>query len=234
MGQQRSPIAAGIFHVKAALMIAAEFHHVRYWVFDLDNTLYPPSARLFDQIEVLMTQYVMDALNIDHKSANILRDQYWKTYGTTLAGLMREHKVDPAPYLNRVHDISLDHLDDDPTLRQLIANLRGRKIIYTNGPQIHAERVTAARGLSGIFDAVYGVEHANFIPKPERGAFDRIFALDGLDPKKGAMFEDEARNLRVPHKMGMKTVLVSERANEESHIQHQTGDLTEFLKQISA
>jgi len=215
-------------------MVKSAFSHVTTWVFDLDNTLYPPKARLFDQIEVLMTRYVMQALDVDHATADHLRDHYWKTYGTTLAGLMREHDVDPGPYLDRVHDIDLSHLDRDPELRARIAALPGRKIIYTNGPRIHAERVTAARGLSGIFDAIYGVEHAGFNPKPERAAFDQVFALDGLSPATAAMFEDEPRNLQAPHAMGMRCVLVGPaRDAPAAHIHHQTEDLAGFLCQIT-
>ena len=126
------------------------FNHVAYWVFDLDNTLYPPQARLFDQIEVKMTRYVMDALGVGHDEANRLRKHYWKTYGTTLAGLMQEHGVDPAPYLTEVHEISLDHLEPDARLRRGIAALPGRKIVYTNGSAPYAERVIAARGLEEV------------------------------------------------------------------------------------
>ncbi len=215
-------------------MVKNAFQHVNTWVFDLDNTLYPPSARLFDQIEVLMTNYVMDALGVSRAKASHLRNHYWKTYGTTLAGLMREHDVDPGPYLDSVHDISLDHLDHDPALRQEITRLPGRKVIYTNGPQVHAERVTEARGLGGIFDAVYGVEHAGFLPKPERAAFEEVFELDGINPTTGAMFEDEARNLHAPHAMGMKCVLVGpDRGQDHDHIHHQTEDLAGFLSQIN-
>ncbi len=214
-------------------MVKQAFSHVRVWVFDLDNTLYPPEARLFDQIEVLMTRFVMQALDVDHATANHLRDHYWKKYGTTLAGLMRERGVDPGPYLTDVHDISLDHLARNPDLRASIRALPGRKVIYTNGPEYHARRVTEALGLSGIFDAIYGVEQANFHPKPEARAFATIFALDGLDPAKAAMFEDDARNLKVPAALGMKTVLVGPRRTAPmAHIQHQTDDLAAFLSQL--
>jgi len=207
-----------------------DFSHVRSWVFDLDNTLYPPSARLFDQIEVLMTNFVMTVLGVDHATANHLRDHYWQTYGTTLSGLMREHGIDPGPYLDEVHDINLDHLEIDPTLRARISNLPGRKIIYTNGPRVHAERVTKARGLAGIFDAIYGVEHADFLPKPERAAFDVVFGLDGLKPSTAAMFEDDPRNLKAPHDMGMRCVLVGPKPGKSAaHIHHQTEDLSAFL-----
>lgn len=210
------------------------FSHVTQWVFDLDNTLYPPHARLFDQIEVLMTRFVMEALDVDHARANHLRDHYWQTYGTTLAGLMREHGIDPGPYLDVVHDIDLSHLEIDADLRNRITNLPGRKIIYTNGPQIHAERVTEARGLAGIFDAIYGVEHADFLPKPERAAFEKVFELDGLTPNTAAMFEDDHRNLWAPHDMGMQCVLVGPEHQPKPsatshHIHHQTEDLSGFL-----
>jgi len=209
-----------------------DFSHVTYWVFDLDNTLYPPSARLFDQIEVRMTQYVMDAIGVPRDHADHLRRHYWQTYGTTLAGLMREHDVDPTPYLTHVHEIELSHLEKDADLAARINALPGRKIVYTNGSRPYAERVLDARGLSGIFDAVYGVEHAGFSPKPEREAFERVFAIDGGDPQNGAMFEDDHRNLAAPHDMGMKTVLVHEDHHQAEHIHHHTVDLNDFLKKL--
>jgi len=213
-------------------MVAESFHHVRAWVFDLDNTLYPPSARLFDQIEVRMTAFVMQALGVDRGEADRLRRHYWQLYGTTLAGLMHEHDVDPAPYLTDVHEISLDHLDPDPALRDGIAALPGRRIVYTNGSAPYAERVIAARGLDGLFDAVYGVEHAGFRPKPERAAFETVFARGGIEPGRAAMFEDDPRNLAAPHQMGMRTVHVAPEPDPADHIHHHTADLAEFLARL--
>jgi putative hydrolase of the HAD superfamily len=213
-------------------MVAHLFDHVAFWVFDLDNTLYPPEARLFDQIEVRMTDWVMEALKVDRAEADRLRDHYWRTYGTTLAGLMAEHGVDPAPYLSHVHEIDLGHLEPDRTLAQRIRRLPGRKIVYTNGCAPYAERVLAARGLDGLFDAVYGVEHAGFRPKPERAAFETIFAADGLDATRGAMFEDDPRNLAAPHAMGMRTIHVALTREDHPHIHHHTDNLTEFLGHI--
>jgi len=213
-------------------MVAESFHHVRAWVFDLDNTLYPPSARLFDQIEVRMTAFVMQALGVDRGEADRLRRHYWQLYGTTLAGLMHEHDVDPAPYLTDVHEISLDHLDPDPALRDGIAALPGRRIVYTNCSAPYAERVIAARGLDGLFDAVYGVEHAGFRPKPERAAFETVFARDGIEPGRAAMFEDDPRNLAAPHQMGMRTVHVAPEPDPTDHIHHHTADLAGFLARL--
>ncbi|MDW4499886.1 pyrimidine 5'-nucleotidase [Sulfitobacter sp. D35] len=208
------------------------FAHVDTWVFDLDQTLYPPSARLFDLIEVRMTRYVMQALGVDALEADRLRKHYWMTHGTTLAGLMREHGVDPAPYLSDVHDIPLTALSPDPLLAAQIAALPGRRIVYTNGCAPYAERVLAARGLGGLFDGVYGVEHADFHPKPDRAAFDKVFAADGLDPARAAMFEDDPRNLLVPHALGMRTVHVAEARGDGDHIHFHTDDLGGFLARL--
>jgi len=214
-------------------MVKSAFKHVRHWVFDLDNTLYSPAVRLFDQIEVRMTKFVMDVVGVDHERANTLRLDYWKTYGTTLAGLMREHDVDPAPYLHEVHDIDFSVLSEDPYLASLISGLPGRKIVYTNGSKPYAENVLKARGLGGIFDAVYGVEHAEFRPKPDRTAFETVFGLDGTDTATAAMFEDDPRNLAAPHAMGMRTVHVAPDAIEADHIHHHTPDLTAFLARLT-
>ena len=210
------------------------FSHVRTWVFDLDNTLYPPSARLFDQIEVRMTDWVMTSLNVDRAEADRLRRHYWATHGTTLAGLMREHSIDPAPYLTDVHDINFDALIPDPALAAHIRALPGRRIVYTNGSAPYAHQVIKARGLTGVFDAVYGVENAGFHPKPDRAAFETIFALDGLNPTRAAMFEDDTRNLAAPHAMGMQTVLVAPEPDPAPYIHHHTDDLTAFLGQLLA
>jgi putative hydrolase of the HAD superfamily len=208
------------------------FAKVTTWVFDLDNTLYPPHMRLFDQIEVRMTDWVMQALQVDRARADHLRAHYWATYGTTLAGLMTEHGVDPGPYLNEVHDIDFSVLAPDPALSEAIAALPGRKIVYTNACKPYAEKVIAARGLSERFDAIYGVEHARFHPKPAAEAFATVFGLDGLDPTRAAMFEDDSRNLLVPHALGMRTVHVAPEAEPAPHIQHHTSDLAGFLVRL--
>lgn len=213
-------------------MPAAAFSHVTTWVFDLDHTLYPPSTSLFGQIEARMADWIVDVLRVSRTEAARLRDHYLQTYGTTLAGLMEEHGVDPAPFLNEVHDISFDVLSPDLHLRDQINELPGRRIVFTNGPRTYAGEVLAARGLENLFDAVYGVEDTNLVPKPKKTAYDLVFAKDGLDPAKGAMFEDTAHNLEVPHAMGMRTVHVAETAAPADHIHHHTDDLTGFLSQL--
>jgi putative hydrolase of the HAD superfamily len=181
-----------------------------------------------------MTDWVMSALNVDRPEADRLRRHYWEHYGTTLAGLMGEHDVNPAPYLTSVHDIDFSGLQTDPELATHISDLPGRKIVYTNGSAPYAQRVLEARGLSGLFHAVYGVEHANFRPKPERAAFETVFTTDGINTETAAMFEDDPRNLAAPHAMGMRTVHVAPDPLDAPHIHHHTTDLRDFLSQITA
>lgn len=208
------------------------FSHVTTWVFDLDNTLYPPKMRLFDQIEARMVSYVMNALGVDRDEADRLRRHYWHEYGTTLAGLMAEHDLDPEPFMVDVHDVDFSILSPDPALRQRINQLPGRKIIYTNGSAPYAGNVLAARGLDGLFDDIFGVEHAGYRPKPEAAAFEKVFARARLDPTRAAMFEDEARNLAVPHALGLRTIHVAPAHEPAAHIHHHTDDLSGFLAQV--
>ncbi len=213
-------------------MVAQHFTHVETWIFDLDNTLYPPSARLFDQIETRMVAWVMRVLDVPRAEANRLRATYWREHGTTLAGLMDNHGVDPWDFLLDVHDIDMTGLDPAPDLAALIRALPGRAIVYTNGDAPYAGRVLDARGLAGVFDAVYGIEHAGWRPKPERAAFDTVFAADGVKPVTAAMFEDDTRNLAEPHAMGLRTVHVAPNPDPHPHIHHHTDDLQGFLSQI--
>lgn len=209
------------------------FEHVRTWVFDLDNTLYPPEARLFDQIEVRMTDWVMETTGLSRDEASALRRHYWQRYGTTLAGLMREHQIDPARFLHEVHQIDLGALVPDPFLAAGIEALPGRKIVYTNGSAPYAIRVLARREIGHLFNAIYGVENADFRPKPEREAFETIFRADGTDPASAAIFEDDPRNLCEPAAMGMRTTLVGPEPVDEPFIHHHTTDLAAFLHALT-
>ena len=214
----------------------AKFRDVHTWVFDLDNTLYPASARLFDQIEVKMTDYVMQTLGVGRDEADTLRSTYWREYGTTLNGLMQVHRIDPGPYLDVVHDIDLSGLAEAPDLAEAISALPGRKIVYTNGSRGHADNVMAARGLTEVFDARYGIEDASFRPKPDRAAFEAVFALDGMAAAGAAMVEDDIRNLAAPREMGMRTLWVAEAAHDPAAgsvgADATTDNLTDFLRRV--
>lgn len=186
----------------------APFDRVETWIFDLDNTLYPPHERLFAQIEARISAYVQRELGVDEAEAHRLRRAYWHDHGTTLAGLMIHHKVDPEPFLHEVHDIDFSALDPDPRLGAALAALPGRRIIYTNGARDYALGVLKALGIEDAFETVWGIEDAFYTPKPREAAFRRIFGKDGLNPRRAAFFEDDHRNLEAPHGMGVITALV--------------------------
>jgi putative hydrolase of the HAD superfamily len=212
----------------------ADLARVETWVFDLDNTLYPTSLRLFDQVNAKMQAYVMQALSLEADAADALRRRYWAEHGTTLAGLMLHHRIDPEPFLEAVHDIDLGAVLPDTRLAAAIAGLPGRKVVYTNGSRRHAERVTAALGLLPLFDALYGVEDAGYEPKPRRAAFERVFTADGLAPMASAMVEDDQRNLEAPAAMGLATIWHPGPQTEAPgpHVHHVAPDLAAFLERV--
>ncbi len=227
--------------------LRAAFAGVDLWIFDLDNTLYPPGARLFAQIEARMTLYVQRLLGVSAATADGLRAQYWRDHGTTLAGLMAHHGIDPLAYLADVHAIDFSALTPDPALAAAIAALPGRKIVHTNADAAYARRVLAGRGLDDpdrpLFDAVHGIEETDFHPKPDPRSFAAVAAAHALDPARAAMFEDDPRNLEIPHALGMRTVLVGagrhgpdDLAPDHTHgphVQHRTDDLAGFLAALA-
>ena len=206
--------------------------HVRTWIFDLDNTLYPPVADLFGLIDDRMGAYIAELLACDPIEARRVQKEYFLAHGTTLAGLMQDHGVDPHHFLDFVHDIPLDRIAPDMAVIDRIASLPGRRIVFTNGSAPYAEKVLEARGLSGLFEAVYGVEHADYAPKPRAEAFEKVFGKAGIRRDRAAMFEDDPRNLAVPHAMGLRTVLVAPARIEAPHIGHHTDDLARFLTSL--
>jgi len=213
-------------------MPAKDFSHVRDWVFDLDHTLYPTSSLLFSQLDVRMEAYLMRTLNLPQKEAARLRDEYWQNHGTTLAGLMLHHGTDPHAYLADVQQIDFSVLTPDPALAAAITALPGRKIVFTNGSRSYAKNATQALGIHDVFEEHFGIDDADFICKPAEKAFHTVFAKAGIAHKNAAMFEDDPRNLAVPHALGIKTVLVGPK-KPAPHIHHHTENLTAFLRQLT-
>ena len=208
------------------------FDHIQTWIFDLDNTLYHPSARLFDQINARMTAFIMRELAIGRAQADRLRGAYWRQHGTTLGGLIANHEADPVRFLDEVHDIDLSALKPDAALAAAIARLPGRRIIHTNGSRAHAARVLAARGLADAFDAVYAIEDKSLIPKPQAAAYDHVVRCEGFDPARAVMIEDDERNLETPRALGMTTIWLCHRAGARApdYVNVRITDLAGFLQ----
>jgi len=221
------------------------FSHISDWVFDLDNTLYPSHCNLFAQMDQRITNYVMRVIDKDFDEARKWQKHYYREYGTTLRGLMDEHDVDPQHYLDDVHDIDYSSISRNEELGNLIQALPGRKHIFTNGDVPHAQRTLAALGIENTFDEIFDITHAGFVPKPEPEPYDKFLKSHDIDPKFAAMFEDMPRNLEIPKKKGMSTVLLvaaeqesSPRENWEldgknsSHIDFVSDDLNLFISGI--
>ena len=204
------------------------------WIFDLDNTLYPASVNLFGQINTKMSNYIMKLVNVDQETAEKMRAEYWKKYGTSLAGLMQNYEIDPNDFLKVVHDIDFSVLPKDLDLLDALNNLPGRKLVYTNGSVPYAREVLKYRGLLSVFNEIYGIEDATYIPKPFPEAFEIIFSKAKIVPNRSAMFEDEERNLVVPFRLGLKTILVSDMKSNEKYVNYSIKHLSDFLRQITS
>jgi len=223
----------------------AALAHVDTWVFDLDNTLYGAEHDLWPQIDARMKAYIAAFLGIAPDDAFKLQKDYYRRYGTSLRGLMIEHAMDPDAFLHHVHDIDLSGLDTTPRLGAAIEALPGRKLVYTNGSEAHARNVLAKLGIDGQFAAVHDIVAAEFHPKPTEEAYRRFLDRHAVEPRRAAMFEDLARNLEVPHRLGMGTVLVVPpghrpgireswelEGREAAYVDRVTDDLVAFLEHL--
>ena len=224
---------------------AKDFSEVETWVFDLDNTLYPHHLNLWQQVDVRIRDFIAEFLKVAHDDAFRIQKDYYKRYGTTMRGLMTEHGLDPDVYLDYVHQIDHSPLTPNPALGAAIERLPGRKLILTNGTRAHADAVMARLEIRKHFEDVFDIVAAELEPKPLAQTYDRFLARHGVDPRRAAMFEDLARNLAVPHALGMVTVLVIPEKTREvlregwelegreaAHVDHVTDDLTGFLDGI--
>ena len=221
------------------------FTHVETWVFDLDNTLYPHHVNLWQQVDARIGEFIGNYLKVDAVEARRIQKDYYRRYGTSMRGMMTEHGVRADDYLAYVHGIDHSPLEPNPAMGAAIAKLPGRKLILTNGSIDHADKVLARLGLDQHFEAVFDIIAAELEPKPAPQTYRRFLDLHRVDPARAAMFEDLARNLVVPHQLGMTTVLVVPDGTQdvvredwelegagERHVDHVTDDLTGFLQRL--
>ena len=185
-----------------------DFAQVETWVFDLDNTLYPHHLNLWQQVDERIRDYIARFLDVGRDEAFRVQKDYYKRYGTSMRGLMTEHGMKPDDFLDFVHAIDHSPLEPNPALGAAIEKLPGRKLILTNGTRKHADAVMRRLAIHEHFDDVFDIIAAELEPKPSALTYDRFLARHGVEPGKAAMFEDLARNLEVPHALGMTTVLV--------------------------
>ena len=218
------------------------FEKTRVWLFDLDNTLYPAECNLFAQVDRRMAEFIAKFLGVPFAYAKHLQKAYYRQFGTTLAGMMQVHRMDPSAFLDYVHDIDLAPVPESPALRTAIDRLPGRKIIFTAGSHRHAERVAGKLGVLDLFEDIIDIVDSQFVPKEKPEPYVRMLKSHNVDPLTAAMFEDMPHNLVAPHALGMTTVLVHSSYIDHpiqlkirnwtlppEHVHHMTEDLTAFL-----
>ena len=214
--------------------------HVEVWLFDLDNTLYPATCRLFDQIDLRMGAFIADRLGCDAAEARRIQKGLFHRHGTTMRGLMTEHGLDPAEFLAFVHDIDYAPVPAMPGLDAALDGLDGRKIIFTNGTVAHAERVLARLGIGHHFEATFDIVAGGYAPKPDPAPYRQLVAEHDVDPRRAALVEDIAQNLKPAHDMGMATIWVrtdsefSHLGADGAHIHHITDNLEAWITEVVA
>ena len=216
------------------------FGDVDLWIFDLDNTLYPRSDAMWSQIDARMTGFIADLLGVGRDEAYRVQKGYLHEYGLSVRGLMLHHGVDPDAYNAHVHDVDLSSILPNPALGEAITALPGRRVIHTNSDHGHTERVLGRLGIADVFDAVYDIKFTRYEPKPAAEPFAAVISAEGGSPQRAAMFEDAARNLAVPHRLGMRTVLVptdcdwASHGADGAHVHFVADDLTGFVQALAA
>jgi len=215
------------------------FKSIKYWIFDLDNTLYSAKTKVFDQVEKKMTEYVSNKLNTNMDEARKIQKNYFYKYNTTLNGLIKNHKVDAKEFLEFVHNINISFLKKDLELSEELKKLDGKKIIFTNGPKKHALNITKKIGIDHHFDGIFDIIDSNFVPKPILEPYKKLVKKHKIDPNLSVFVEDIARNLKPAYEMGMKTVWIendepwASKYSDSSFVNYKISNLSEFLKKIN-
>ena len=212
--------------------------HIESWIFDLDNSLYPASANLFELIDIRMGQYIERLLGCDAAEARRVQKQHFRDHGTTLAGLMRTHGVDPHDFLDFVHDIDLARISADPGLVRSVDRLPGRKFVFTNGDAGYAARVLDKLGLANLWDGLHDIHAMDYVPKPDPRAYGAMCERHRIDPGRALFVEDMARNLKPAKILGMTTVWIDNGSEQAGYgadldfIDYRTDDIAAWLAEI--
>jgi putative hydrolase of the HAD superfamily len=218
---------------------SADFAQIQTWVFDLDNTLYPVTEKLLAQIDKHMGSFVANFLNVDAIEARRIQKSYFRKYGLTLRGLMLHHGLDPVRYYDEMTPMDLTQIDPHPVLANALRKLQGRKVIYTNASAHHAEMVLDRLGMSDVFDGIYDITAAEYIPKPAIESYRVLCEQHKIDPTRAAMVDDIARNLEPAAALGMKTVWMrtgaewAQDVEPEPYIDHIIGDILHWVQGIA-
>ena len=216
-----------------------ELIHIKYWIFDLDNTLYNGQTKVFSEVDKKMSAFISKKLDVDLTKAKEIQKKYFYDTGTTLSGLMKYNKVNPHEFLEFVHDIDISWLPKDLLLREELIKIKEKKYIFTNGSHSHVKNITNQLGIEDLFDGIFAITDADFIPKPSIEPYKKIIEKYKIEPQYSIFIEDIARNLKPAHELGMKTVWIKNSEpwaaefSDGNFINYKTDNLANFLKEIN-
>ena len=216
-----------------------ELKKIKYWLFDLDNTLYSGDTKVFDQVDKKMSKFISEKLKVSEKEAKKIQKNYFHEYNTTLNGMIKNHNIDANEFLEFVHDVDLNFLKKNVPLQNQINKLNGKKIIFTNGSKEHALNVTKRIGIDKLFDGIFDIVESDFYPKPSMEPYKKIIENYNIEPEYCIFFEDIARNLKPAYELGMKTVWIKNKEpwaaeySDAEFINYRTDNLANFLKEIN-
>ena len=214
---------------------------VKTWIFDLDNTLYSADSGIFQQVHTLMGDFVSKHLNIELAEAKDLQRKYYKLHGTTLRGMMDNHGVDPDHFLSEVHKLDYSIVGPNKELNLELEKLVGRKIIYTNANRQHADDILKRLELSNMFEEIFDIKNANYIPKPELTPYQQVINDYSIEASTTVMFDDIAKNLVPAKKVGFTSVWIDagyenfsdDIANSRGYLDFETKDIQKFLNKVN-
>ena len=212
---------------------------IKYWLFDLDNTLYDGATKVFDQVDKKMSKFISKKLNVGLQEAKKIQKNYFQEYNTTLNGMIKNHKIDAEEFLEFVHDVDLNFLKKDSLLEKKITKLKGKKIIFTNGSRAHAENVTKRIGIDKLFDGIFDIRDFLNLFQNLLRSIQKAYENYKIEPQYCIFFEDIARNLKPAHELGMKTVWIKNnepwaaKFSDADFINYKTDKLAKFLKEIN-
>ena len=214
---------------------------IQNWIFDLDNTLYSAESGIFQQVHVLMGEYVSKKLKLDINKAKEIQKKYFIKHGTTLRGLMDNHNVDPDDFLKEVHKLDYSIVGPNIKLNRELAKLNGKKIIYTNANLEHANNILSRLNLKNMFDEIFDIKMAKYIPKPEIQPYKEIIDKYTLEPSQTAMFDDITKNLVPAKKLGFTSIWIDigeenisdNIESSKNYLDFKTNDLTLFLDEVN-
>ncbi|MHB8134054.1 MAG: pyrimidine 5'-nucleotidase [Anaerolineaceae bacterium] len=203
-------------------------------LFDLDDTLYPPSNGIWSMIREKINEFMVINLDYSQADARTAQQSFFHQYGTTLRGLQTEFNIDPVKYLKFVHNIPVNEfIQPNLELKSVLAAIPTRKIIFTNSDRWHTNRVLEALDISEYFDEIIDVLDMQPFCKPMLGAFESAFdKLRISDPAECLIVDDNMRNISTAQSIGMRTIWVNHQPDRENLHHYQIQRIEEIGKAI--